>query len=509
MLRSERISTPLYKKIILFVISFVVFTIQLTLLVLTLVGSFYSARILYFIGSVLGVLVTIYIINSEAQASYKLTWIVLILILPLFFVVLYFMNRSAKRLPQRKQRKIDEFIKSKESNIKIDCSSCSLEMKGAANLIKSNANYLMYKNTNVVFFKDALEKHEHMLEKLKQAQKFIYMEYFIISGGSLLQELLEILKVKGEEGVEIKILYDDIGSRATLPKSAITSLMKIKNLELCVFNPLGFEINPAINYRNHQKVLIIDGKYAYCGGDNLADEYIHRKERFGYWRDNACFYEGDAVMGFLEMFSLMWFQSSKQILNFKMADFEHNIANENFVIPFGDGPYSRNRTSYEAFMYLISSAQKKLYISTPYLIIDDEMLNAIALAKKSGVDVKVLVPHIPDKKTVFMLTQAHYKTLLKSGVEIYEYTPGFNHAKNIIVDDKMAFVGTINMDYRSLFLHYECGAIFNDTQVIEQMEKDFHDAVSKSELYTQAMWNKRNPLSKFFSFLIRVFAPML
>ena len=368
----------------------------------------------------------------------------------------------------------------------------------------------MYNNTKVKFFSDAAIKHEDMLEKIKKAEKYIFMEYFIISDGELLDELIPILEEKGKEGVEIKILYDDIGSKATLSRKTIDRFLAIPNLKICVYAPMGMNLNPSVNYRDHRKMTIIDGKFAYCGGDNLADEYIHKKDRFGYWRDNAILLEGSAVFSFLLMFSLMWYASSKEYINIYnyAVDYEVDCPNE-FVIPFADGPDSTTDVAYHTFQYMIQRSNHKLYISTPYFIIDDEMISTIVRAKKSGVDVKILVPGIPDKKMVFMMTRAHYRELLECGCEIYEYSKGFNHAKNIIVDSKYAFVGTVNMDYRSLFLHFECGAVFSSAEEVKKMEDDFIEATKESKRVTLEEWSNRNIFSKIFVFLVRIFAPML
>ena len=349
-----------------------------------------------------------------------------------------------------------------------------------------------------------------MLNTIKNAKKYVFLEYFILSDGVLLEELISVLAELGNKGIEIKIIYDDIGSKRALSSKTINRLIDIPNLKLAVYEPLGLNINPAVNYRDHRKICIVDGLYAYCGGDNLADEYIHLKKRFGFWRDNALFYDGEAVFSFIAMFLNMWYSSTKEKIDVvKYIPKYEAKETTGFVIPFSDGPDCDKHVAYDVFLSLITSATKTLYISTPYFIIDDEMINAICLAKKSGVDVKLLVPKIPDKKTVFMLTRAHYKKLLYNGIEIYEYIPGFNHAKNIIVDDKYAFCGTINMDYRSLFLHYECGSVISLNAEVKEMSKDFLAACAVSDNYTLDEWNDRNIFGKFFAFLLRIFAPML
>ena len=348
------------------------------------------------------------------------------------------------------------------------------------------------------------------MEKIKEAKKYIFMEYFIISDGKLIDELIPVLEAKGKEGVEIKILYDGLGSKATLSKKTIDRFLAIPNLKICVYAPLGMNLNPSVNYRDHRKMTIIDGIYAFCGGDNLADEYIHKKERFGYWRDNAVLLEGSGVFGFLTMFNMMWYASSKEYLNILDYANDHKVDNPNdFVIPFADGPDTSTDIAYHTFEYMIQRANHKLYISTPYFIIDDEMINAIVRAKKSGVDVKILVPGIPDKKMVYVMTRAHYRELLECGCEIYEYSKGFNHAKNIIVDSKYAFCGTVNMDYRSLFLHFECGVVFSEDEEVLKMENDFIEATKDSKLVTLEAWSNRNIFAKIFAFLVRIFAPML
>lgn len=510
MLQNERITTPLWKKLIFFILAVIFLSIQIVIYYFTIVGSFRESRVLYVIGLILSIIVILYIINSDASASYKLTWVALITFLPYFFIFLYFSNYSAKRLPKRKRKKLEKVIKENYHNNFKSYPNEDIFTTKVARLIYNESFYPMYNDTKIKFFPDAKLKHEHMLEMLKQAQKYIFMEYFIISDGQLLEELLSVLEELGQKGIEIKILYDDIGSKRALSSHTIERFVKIPNLKLAVYEPLGLNINPAVNYRDHRKICIIDGKYSYCGGDNLADEYVHLKTRFGYWRDNALFLDGEATTSFLAMFLDMWYTSTKEQLDIKK--YLGSFAKENqtnFVIPFSDGPNTNTHVGYDVFQSLINAANKTLYISTPYLIIDDEMLNAISLAAISGVDVRILVPKIPDKKTVFMMTRAHYKKLLHSGVKIYEYTPGFNHAKNIIVDGKYAFCGTINMDYRSLFLHYECGCVVLNDPIISEMEADFLQALSVSDHYTLEDWNKRNIFGKFFAFLLRIFAPML
>lgn len=510
MLQNERITTPIWKKIIYFIFVILIFAAQIAIYYFAIMGNFNGSQSLYIIGICLFIVAAIFIINNDSSVSYKITWIVLIAILPYFFTLLYIANYNSKILPKRKRRKLKKLVEENKYIVYKEYEKEDTYLKKISKLIYNNSYYTIWNNTKVTFFKDASLKHRDMLEKIRNAKKYVFLEYFILSNGVLLNELVNVLEDLGNKGVEIKIIYDDIGSKRALSNKTIKRLVGIPNIKIAVYEPLGLNINPAINYRDHRKICVVDGIYSYCGGDNLADEYIHAVERFGFWRDNAVLLEGEATKSFIAMFIEMWYTSTKESL--KIYDYlvESNISNEeSFVLPFADGPNMDTHTAYEAFKSLINEATKSLYISTPYLIIDDEMLNAIALQAKSGVDVRILVPKIPDKKTVFMMTRAHYKKLLDSGVKIYEFTPGFNHAKNIIVDDKYAFCGTINMDYRSLFLHYECGVIIGKDKVVKVMQKDFLNAVNISDNYTLDDWNKRNIFSKFFAFLLRLFAPML
>ena len=514
MLQNEYLSTPIYKKIIVIIVSLIILAMQVAIFYFSFIGSIYNekytyTRILYFVGLILGFIVCLLVINFEKNASYKVTWIALISLLPLFFSFLYMLNFFARRFPKRKQSRLLDYVDTNNLVKYNDYSELTSEERRISKMIYSQGRETIYNNTKVEFFNDAILKHKHMIETLKKAKKYIFLEYFIISDGQLMDELIEVLNEKGNEGVEIKLLYDDMGSKRCLSKKLISKLVSIPNLKLCVFQPLGFNLNPLLNYRDHRKIVVVDGLYAYCGGDNLADEYIHLKQRFGYWRDNACYYEGEAVDGFISMFSTMWFMSSKETLDLRNYIVKHNVVNDTYVIPISDGPNNNEDIAYNAFASMFNVANETLYISTPYLIIDDNLLEDIINAKKSGVDVKILTPGIPDKKMVFSVTRAHYKTLLEAGVEVYEYTKGFNHAKNIIVDNKMAFCGTVNMDYRSMFLHYECGGIIFRDKVIREMKEDFLKDIKESKLVTIDDYKKRSPFSKLSAFLLRVFSPML
>ena len=513
MTQNERISLPIWKRIIILVITLFVFAIQIMLFVFAfqITYKYELNKIVYALIEVLGILLVLYIIHKPILTSYKLTWAILILLLPLPFSLLYYLNHTSKQLPKRKQKKF-------EGNIhKIDYDEDQLNTLNSIHpslrkhvmVLQQNNNFEAFNNTKYTYFKDALIKHHDLMDELKKAEKYIFIETFIISDGELLKELIEVLKEKGNSGVEIKIIYDDLGSKRNLQPRTIKEITKIPNCTIVNYNPLGLNINPAYNYRNHRKIVIIDGKIAYCGGDNLADEYIHKIERFGYWRDTCGKYEGEAVLGFIKLFVETWFLSTKELLDVdKYECKKHLIKANSYIVPFGDGPTDSSNIGYDLFKSLINNAEKSLYISTPYFVIDDDMIEAIVLAIKSGVDVKILMPSKPDKKSAFYLGRYNYKKILKAGGKIYEYTKGFNHAKNIIADNDAAFIGTLNMDFRSMFLHYECGALIIKDEEINKMKEDFLNVCEESEEITYEKWKKRPFIQKVIAYIFYLFAPM-
>ncbi len=509
---NERMSLPIWKKIILYALSFIFFAIQITALAFTIISTNYlnGFRYFYLVLEAMAFFYVLYIIYKPMITAYKLTWSILILLFPLPFMILYTVNSLTRRQNGRNRKQIRDEAKKLRYND--DLALLDQKDKEAANIVRvvqKNIFAPVNKNINVTFFSTIEEKFEDLLIETEKATKFILIEYFIIAPGKLMDRLYPILLKRGEEGVKIKILYDSIGSSRVINHKFIKKLAKIPNCDIANYEPVGMNINPVINNRDHRKIYVIDGRIAYCGGDNLADEYINELKRFGHWRDNCCKYEGNIVKAFIYLFNQNWFTSTKN--NLLESDFiieNDNIDNDTYVMVFGDGPVFYGNSAYDFFSSLVSSAHKKLYISTPYFILNDGMIRQIALKAKEGIDVQILMPKIPDKKTAFYMGRANYRSILEAGGKIYEYTPGFNHAKNIIVDDKFAFEGTINFDYRSLFLHYECGAFIVDNKISEEMGKDFSEAVLKSEEVTYASWKKRPWYQKLIAFILNIFAPM-
>lgn len=510
---NERMSVPIWKKIIAVFISFFILALQIFIIYALFNVDFLiiDTAWIYYLTVGIGIIYVLYILSKPMSSSYKLTWSILILIFPVFFCSLYSLNSTSRRLSKRKRNKIKNGIKAIPINDnKYELTLESYEYTNLVNVIQASEYVPVLKNCKYTFFPEISKKFEDLLYETRNAKKFILIETFILSSGKLMDMLYPILEQKGKEGVKIRILYDDIGSRGRVNRKLIKKLLQIDNCIINNYQPLGLNLNFLVNYRDHRKIYIIDGKIAYCGGDNLADEYVHFKERFGYWRDNCGKFQGKIVKSFLNMFAEMWYTSTKQILDKEFFDVKDDIFldNKGYMIAFGDGPSNNANPAYDLFQSMICSATKYVYISTPYFIIDDVMISTIALKAKSGVDVCILTPKIPDKKSVFYMSRENYRDILKAGGRVYEYTPGFNHAKNIIVDDKKAFIGTINMDYRSLFLHYECGALILDDPEIIKMKQDFEQAILQSEEVSYAKWKKRPWYQRLSAFILNLFAPL-
>lgn len=511
----ERKTTSIFRKLIAIFVIIISLAIQITINYFLITGMDAFKNAFWFdiadlIVRIASFIVVAHLYNRNINTSYKLTWSIFILLLPWFGLFMYLFYGNGHYVPKRKSRIIKEYLANREiEGAKVNKDDIDEEGYNIIKGLKKMSQLAYYKNTNVIFYNDALKKHKQMIYDLINAKKYIFMEFFIFAKGKLLDEIYEILSQKSKEGVKIYIIYDDVGSKPTFPNKIRNKFKQIENLRMFPYAPYGKNLNPGINYRDHRKIVVIDGVYAYCGGDNLADEYIHEKVRFGYWRDNAIRIEGDAVEGFIRMFLEMWYLSSKEVLPFN--DFSvpnHEIVHNSIIMPFGDGPTYSLNPSYSLFINLISSAKKSIYISTPYFIIDKEFINALRRAILNGVEVIVLTPSIPDKKSVFYLTRENYKDIIALGGKVYEYLPGFNHAKNIIIDDKYAFVGTVNIDYRSFFLHFECGTLIMHHEVIKEIKENFEYTLCQSQLITMEMWKQRPYYQRFIAFLLYFVSPL-
>ncbi len=457
------------------------------------------------------------IIASDDNPDYKAPWLLLVLTVPIAGFMLYLMFYSRKLKKKFVKRGIelkDSIAFEKEDAREFEALETeSIHAASQARMLSKIAAVPLFTNTTQQYFASGEELMPQLLEDLKNAQKFIYMEYFIIEEGCFWNSILEILKEKVQAGVEVKVLYDDIGCMTTLPGN-YSKILKKYGIEGTSFSRLRGNADSEFNNRNHRKITVIDGKIGYTGGINLADEYINHVERFGYWKDTALRICGEGVWELTYLFLCDYGISAKEKLSVRddlYPAFEKTEGQEEgYLIPFGDGPrpiYPR-RVGKSVIQNILFSAVDYVYLTTPYLIIDNDLCTSLENTALRGVDVRIIVPHIPDKKLVFHMTKSFYPRLIAAGVKIYQYTPGFIHAKSCVCDDKYAMIGTINLDYRSLVHHFENGIWMYRCPCIAQMKADLDETLAQSQEITEDQL-KTGLLVRFFRSVVRIFAPML
>ena len=473
------------------------------------------SRYMSFILDVISILVVLKIVNRKINPSYKLAWTMLILCLPIFGLVLYLVfGRS--RIAAYMQDRFNEMLMKSGNLLQTDpeihdlLEAEDISACNQSDYIYHNAGYPIHGNTTAEYFQVGDDMFPVLVRELEQAQHYIFIEYFIIHDGVMWRTILDILERKVQEGVDVRLIYDDMGCLTTLPHKYYET-MRSKGIKCQVFNPFRPILNIIQNNRDHRKFCIIDGYVGFTGGVNLADEYINQKERFGHWKDSAILLEGDAVWSMTVMFLTMWDHCCGWEEEFRHFRPEPSAVRPwtGYVQPYTDTPLDRETVGQAVYLNMISKARKYIYITTPYLVIDVATNTALCNAAKAGVDVRIITPHIPDKRYVFEVTRAHYPPLLEAGVRIYEYTPGFIHAKNFVVDDRFATVGTVNLDYRSLFLHFEDGVWLCEAPCIRDIRKDFEDTLSVCQRISLRQWRHLNPLLQLYRNILRIFAPLM
>ena len=466
--------------------------------------------------TIISILVVIYIINKNDNPGYKMAWIVPILLFPLFGGLLYVFMGDKK--PTRKMRKklatvhsvTQPLLHQKESIIQ-EIEEIDPHVAGQVKYLSHTVGFPIYKNTQSQYFKIGEDNFEVLLEELRKAKHFIFMEYFIVEEGYMWDSIRDILIEKASEGLDVRFMYDDVGCVALLPYKYYEQL-ESKGVKCIAINPFRPIFSVAMNNRDHRKITVIDGHTGFTGGINLADEYINRKVRFGHWKDTGIMLKGDGVWNLTLMFLQMWNAFRPTDADYTVfrphTFFKENFASDGYIQPYGDSPLDSEIVGENVYMNIINNATKYVYIFTPYLITDNEMMTALCLAAKRGVDVRIVTPGIPDKKIVFRLTQSYYPSLIKAGVKIYEYKPGFLHAKCMVCDDIVATVGTINMDYRSLYLHFECGVYMYKTSTVLEVKQDILDTIEVSERIT-GKTHKSGFFRNLFKAILRLFAPLM
>lgn len=465
---------------------------------------------------IISIIVVLFIVYKEENPAYKIAWIIPILSFPIFGGLLYLFLGNKK--PTRKLRaKLEkEYNRQKhltyqDQNIIKEIESQDIRVAGQVKYLSNYMNFPVYKNTEVTYYKSGEENFEDLIRELKSAKHYIFMEYFIINQGEMWDTILEILEEKAKEGLDVRLIYDDMGCVSLLPYK-YDKILEFRGIKCLRFNPFIPIISITMNNRDHRKITVIDGHTGFTGGINLADEYINKKERFGYWKDTGIMLRGEGVWSLTNMFLHMWNSfkyTDEDYSNYKPhIHLNKSLLDNGYVQPYGDSPLDNEIVGENVYLNIINNAKKYIYIFTPYLIIDNEMMTALCLASKRGIDVKIVTPGIPDKKTVFKLTRSYYHQLINNGVEIYEYTPGFIHAKVVVCDDEVATVGTINFDYRSLYLHFECGVFLYKVKCIEDIKKDAIETISKSYKIKKDFF-KDSRIDILFKAILRLFAPLM
>lgn len=473
-----------------------------------------SFFIIYTLLTIISVAVVVWIVSKSDNPSYKMTWVILILIMPIFGGLFYIVWGN-KQLPPSLSDKIKYYkslppVKSgADKNLLPRLWEQDPQLAVQARYILSMTGSELWENTSAKFYALGDDGFPDMIEALKSAEKFILMEFYIINFGVMWDSILEILKEKARNGVKVMLMYDDFGTIHYLPRHYDRYLRSL-GIETAVFNPYRPHLNMSMNYRDHRKIVVIDGNIGFCGGFNISDEYINRHERFGHWKDTGVRISGDAVWNLSYMFLTLWrFTTNSQEINFDDYRPTKSFESDGLVQPFDDDPMDHKFVVKDNYLGMINRATNYLYLSTPYLILDDEMIRALTRAAQCGVDVRIITPHIPDKWYVHIISQAHYERLLAHGVRVYEYLPGFIHAKQIVADDKIAVVGTTNMDFRSFYLNYECGVAFYNSSICKTVKMDFMDTICKSIEITEDSLSKTPFYNRIFAAVLKVFEPLL
>ena len=461
----------------------------------------------------LSLVVALVEVSRRGNPSVKLSWVLLTMLAPVLTIPLYLLVNAdlGHRLAHFRLREIDRET-ARYAPPRPDLRR-ELEERdpGAAGLAAylERQGFPLYQNSDAKYFPLGEDMFEEVLAQLERARSFIFLEYFIIQEGYMWGRILSILERKVKEGVEVRLLYDGTCALTKVPYYYPQELEKI-GIQCKMYAPLRPVVSTHYNNRDHRKILVVDGRVAFTGGINLADEYINRRVLHGHWKDTAVMVSGEAVRGFTLMFLQMWNVDTRQAEDYpRYLDVTRLVAAPGFVLPYGDRPFDGEMVGEMVYMDILNRARRYVHITTPYLIVDNEMVTALTYAAKRGVEVVLIVPAIPDKKYVYALNQVYYRELIEAGVEIREYTPGFIHAKMFVSDDTTAVVGSINLDYRSLYLHFECAALLYGAAAVADVERDFQATRAVSRTITVEDCKRRKLRWRFFGWILRPLAPLM
>ena len=464
--------------------------------------------------SVLALLLALRIYGRNTNSATKISWIIVVLTFPIFGVLLYLIfgrSDAVNSMRGRFTRTNAELQPHYPAPIDRTAMPGDPVLQNQIHYLQTQAGYPAYRNTDVTYYGDTSAALAAQKEDLKKAQRFIFMEYHAIEDSAAWQGLEDILAERAAAGVEVRVFYDDMGSIGFV-STAFVKKLEARGIQCRVFNPIVPVLNVFMNNRDHRKITVIDGRVGFTGGYNLADEYFNLTHPYGRWKDSGVRLEGDAVRSLTLIFLEMWGTTQKQPpeIGPYLPDVPYTARENAVVLPYADNPLDEKRVGEDVYLNIINSAQEYVYITTPYLILSDEMQRALVLAAQRGVDVRIITPGIPDKKIVFSITRSYYARLVAGGVQIYEYTPGFVHAKQFVADGKVATVGTINLDYRSLYLHFENGCWFSGCRAVQDVRADFDALFPQCENVTPKYHRSRRSLAlRGVQCVLRLFSPLL
>lgn len=470
-----------------------------------------SAATIYSIFQLIGVIFVIYIANQPSNAGYKMAWILFIVTLPLVGCFFYMIRGGSRVIPRvkRRMKALDESSAACLTDDRATARRLKEQYPQAARqsaYLKAKSGYPVYTDTSVEYIQLGENIWQRMLKELEGAKSSIYLEFFILSEGIMWDAIHKILKKKAEQGLDVRIMFDDFGS-INRQYRGFLSRMREDGIKVSVFNPIRPSFDMFMNNRNHRKIAVIDGQTAITGSFNIGDEYINEWKRHGHWLDSAVVIKGSAVNSFTTMFLSMW--SFINGTDFTPPPLPEPVKAEGYCQPYCDGPFNPENPAEGLYMQILHNAQKYVYITTPYLILDDNMEISLKQAALSGVDVRIITPKVRDKWYVHPVTRSYYTGLLKAGVRIYEYTPGFIHSKVFVSDDEVACVGSVNLDYRSFYFHFECGAWMCGNEAVEQVSEHLSQLFEQSEEITLDTMRKRPLGERIKQSILRLFAPFM
>lgn len=505
-------------KIVSVILIFLLQVVLMLALYTTGRGLYHYARIVYDcikIGSIL------YLLYRHDSAAYKISWILFITFFPVVGLIAFMLwgnskLRKKKELQFRRVRVETEEMLENSKEITEEILQKDHLTYNQINYMNKISGYPIHRNYGIEYFKIGEDFFESLKKDLKKAQKYILIEFYIVSQGKLSTEVFDILKQKVKEGVKVQMIVDSLGTLFTFPKKKREELEEA-GIEIYVFNPISVVISGYINYRDHRKIVVIDGVCAYTGGVNLADEYANIIEKYGHWKDVGVKIKGDGSWNFALMFLRSLEQLTKQEIDYQWyKNIEENILKKwklkepkGYVLPCADGPDNRKNPIESIYIQTINHAKDYIYITTPYFVISESLLNALLTSARSGVDVRVILPHIPDKKMVQKVTRSYYEVLLEAGIKVYEYRPGFIHSKTFVADDDTAIVGTANLDFRSMHLNFECINWMYETGEEKRVKEDFEEMLNSCMEIDLIEWKKRPFIKKAWEAVLTAFAPML